>query len=162
MKLKIIVPAILIIALIVVGSLFIAGEANWVMYLFYHPDKVDNPEAATVTQEELEDFLADYEITVLPGYDCNEFSLDLHNAAEAQGIETAIVIVRIGVGDYHAFNAFLLVSGEIVYADATVGQSAGIVGEVVGVDGVLTSRAEWDSHVTTQRLGYEKDFLFFW
>jgi hypothetical protein len=85
---------------------------------------VDNPSATNPSYASLMGFLAnDYteQHQYIAGqYDCSEFSRDIHNAAEAAGIRSAVVHVlfeKETVG--HAFNAFLTSDYGLVYVDCT-------------------------------------------
>ncbi len=84
----------------------------------------DNATAAVPTYSKLIDFLVKdttEQHTYSAGvYDCSEFSRDVHNKAEAAGIQTAVVHVFFaGETTGHALNAFLTSDYGLVYADCT-------------------------------------------
>jgi predicted RNase H-like nuclease (RuvC/YqgF family) len=85
---------------------------------------VDNPQARNPTWKELMSFLVndqtDKNTYIENVYDCSQFSRDLHNNAEAAGIQSAEVQVRFKderVG--HALNAFITTDYGLVYVDCT-------------------------------------------
>ena len=85
---------------------------------------VDNPAATDPTWAELMDFLSqdtteehDYVLNI---YDCSQFSRDLHNNAEANGIRAAEVQVWFEDElEGHALNAFMTIDLGLVYIDCT-------------------------------------------
>ncbi|GAJ24088.1 unnamed protein product, partial [marine sediment metagenome] len=86
--------AVLLCISVVLCLLFITGNADWLMYCFFHPDKTDNPEATAISFAELEIFLDGYSTIGFPAsYGCEEYALVLHDAAETEGIKAAIVAV---------------------------------------------------------------------
>ncbi|MBA7575292.1 hypothetical protein ES708_17113 [subsurface metagenome] len=157
--------AVLLCIGVVGGSLFMTGNADWLMYCFYHPDKIDSPEAAAVSFAELEIFLDGYSTVGFPAsFGCEEYALVLHDAAEAEGIKAAIVAVRDsgGLRPFHAFNAFATTDEGIVYVDSILGWDLGRCAIAELVDGVYVAKIEEGTYKKTNTLGCERDFLIFW
>ncbi len=157
--------AVLLYIGVVLGSLFITGNADWLMYCFYHPDKIDSPEAAAVSFAELEIFLDGYSTVGFPAsWVCGEYALALHDAAEAEGIKAAIVLVRDkgGWSPFHAFNAFATTDEGIVYVDSILGWDLGRCAIAELVDGFYVAKVEKGTCKKTSTLGCERDFLIFW
>lgn len=155
----------LLCIVVVLGSLFIAGHADWLTHCFYHPDKTDNPEATAVSFAELEEWLENYSTLDYPAdYGCEEYALTLHDAAEADGIRAAIVLIRVGSGfePFHAINAFSTTDEGIIYVDSALGWDLGKCAIAELIDSVYVARVAEDTYIKTQWLGYEKDFLIFW
>jgi len=112
----------ILLALCILGGLFLAGKANWMIYALYHPDKADNPDAVAVSYAELQDFLDGYSIADYPDdWDCAECAIALHDDAEREGIKAAIIVVRNGALHYHVITVFETTDRGLVYADAMVG-----------------------------------------
>lgn len=168
MKRKIVILialAVLLCIVVVLGSLFMIGNADWLVYCFYHPDKIDNLEATAVSFDELGIFLDGYSTIAFPAsYGCEEYALVLHDAAEAEGIKAAIVLVRVsgGLRAFHVVNAFATTDKGIVYVDSTPGWDLGRCAIAELVDGVYIAKIEEATYKKTQTLGYERDFLIFW
>lgn len=87
---------------------------------------VDNPKATNPTWSRLMTFLSEDHTEdrtyVADLYDCSQFSRDVHNNAEARGIQTAEVQIKFrneSVG--HALNAFITTDKGLVYVDCTGG-----------------------------------------
>ncbi len=85
---------------------------------------IDNPTATNPTWSQLKTFLfqdrTEKHTYIEDVYDCSEFSMDVHNNAEAAGIRGAVVHVDFRnelVG--HALNAFLTTDYGLVYIDCT-------------------------------------------
>jgi hypothetical protein len=88
------------------------------------PQTTEYRAAQAVSFADLEKFLAadhtedrayDY-----PNYTCLDFAVDLHNSAEAAGIQCGVVAVGFaGKEDGHAFDAFPTTDRGIVYVDCT-------------------------------------------
>jgi uncharacterized protein (DUF3084 family) len=85
---------------------------------------VDNPAAVNPSLSELRAFLAE-DLTeqheyLRDVYDCSQFSRDVHNNAEAAGIQAAEVQLWFKNADAgHALNAFITTDYGLVYVDCT-------------------------------------------
>jgi hypothetical protein len=85
---------------------------------------IDNSAAKNPTWSQLMSFLAqdktENHTYIANVYDCSQFSLAVHNNAEAAGIRAAEVQVTLkGESAGHAFNAFLTTDYGLVYVDCT-------------------------------------------
>lgn len=105
---------------------------------FYGLSLINNSQAKDVSSEELVKFLQSDPTNYHPivaythnskgnekihefvtsGYECLNFSVDLHNNAENAGIRCAVVVSS---EQSHAFNAFQVTEGELVFVDASSG-----------------------------------------
>jgi len=106
---------------------------------FYGMELVDNPKAQDVDSTTLLAFLERDKVNENEyerwDYACVQFTHDLHNNAEAEGIRCAVVWTA---NRGHIFNAFETVDNGVVFVDA----STGLDGFAYDVDGKLTVDAK--------------------
>lgn len=165
MKKIILISALaLIFVFVVFGSLFLAGKADWLIYVFYHPGG-DNPGATAASYAELEEFVRNYSTANYPAdWGCSEYAQAFHNDAEAVGMKTAIIVVRCGSGvmGFHTANAIQTTDWGIVYVEPILGWDLGRVAIAELIDGVVVAEIIEGNYIKIARLGYEDDFMFFW
>jgi len=86
----------------------------------------DNHSATNPTWAQLKSFLSrdrtETHRYIPHEYDCSQFSRDIHNNAEADGIRAAVVHIDLrNESEGHALNAFLTTDYGLVYVDCTGG-----------------------------------------
>jgi len=96
---------------------FTDAEGQWITL-------TSNPAAQNPTWAQLRSFIlsdkTDSNPYVHPSYTCADYARDVHNNAEAAGIETALVIVTFqGKFDAHALDAFMTTDQGLIFIDCS-------------------------------------------
>jgi len=113
---------------------------------------IDNPSARDISYTELVAFLDSFKPEVLPSKTCGHYAEELQNYSESLGIRCAVVIAKT-----HAFNGFLT-GNHMTYVDA----GAGVISIAIeDIDGLKFVK-DLGTCVSTQKVGFERDFEVFW